>query len=184
MLQNLWNGKEWEESGYFPRVTMCDFKIRTLGNLQNWSIQCVLMINMFNEKIFMFLWWWFLIVVILTAINIIYWIIAITSKSTRRHFLSRYLAVCFHLKQKENDDKEICPEIEEAKTESASHFIETKLRPDVTFLLRLIAANQGDVVTTEIVNALWNIYQTKDIQLKVETTNIQDDVVKEKISMY
>lgn len=28
ILSDLWNGREWNESGHFPRVTMCDFNVR------------------------------------------------------------------------------------------------------------------------------------------------------------
>lgn len=27
VLQDIYNGKEWNESGHFPRVTMCDFNV-------------------------------------------------------------------------------------------------------------------------------------------------------------
>lgn len=45
------------------------FQVRELGQQHRYSIQCVLSLNMFNEKIFLFLYWWFAIVLVITFID-------------------------------------------------------------------------------------------------------------------
>ena len=54
VIGNMAEGKEFWESPRFPRVTICNFTIRNLGeNNHRYSIECTLPINLFNEKIFM-----------------------------------------------------------------------------------------------------------------------------------
>ncbi|CAJ0945914.1 unnamed protein product, partial [Mesorhabditis belari] len=69
-LFGMYEGKDWTYQGFFPRVTFCDFRIRDLGNIRPYSVQCVLMINMFNEKVYLFLWSLYVILFVATAANL------------------------------------------------------------------------------------------------------------------
>jgi hypothetical protein len=60
-------------SGNFPRIALCDFTVRTMSNVHRYSIQCVLVLNMFNEKIFLFLYWWLVLVGVMTFLDMIFW---------------------------------------------------------------------------------------------------------------
>lgn len=62
-------------------------QIRVMGNVHRHTIQCVLMANMFNEKIYIALWWWLLIVIILTTINFLYWLYVLNSINSSYQFL-------------------------------------------------------------------------------------------------
>ncbi|KHJ84060.1 innexin-3 domain protein [Oesophagostomum dentatum] len=51
ILWDLVTGQGWSESPNFPVVTYCDMEIRILGNIQRHTVQCVLVINIFTEKV-------------------------------------------------------------------------------------------------------------------------------------
>lgn len=144
ILRDLANGREWQESGHFPRVTMCDFEVRVLGAKHTHTVQCVLMINMFNEKVYLFLWWWILIVIIATFGSLVYWLAMSFFKTQHYSFIAQYLRVYGLL----DGQSHIALE----------KFIHRALRSDGIFLLRIVASNAGDLITTDIVAALWKMY--------------------------
>ncbi|KAI1730851.1 innexin domain-containing protein [Ditylenchus destructor] len=145
ILRDLAYGREWQESGHFPRVTMCDFDIRVLGNKHRHTLQCVLMINMFNEKIYLFIWWWFLVVAIATLANLFYWLSMSMSDAQQTSFVTQYLRVYHLLKSDDLNERE-----------AVNKFVHHHLRSDGVFLLRLISMNAGDLITTDIVYSLWH----------------------------
>jgi hypothetical protein len=151
ILQDLIAGRAWEESGHFPRVTLCDFNVRVLGNIHRWTVQCVLMINMFNEKIYIFFWFWFAFVGFLSILSFFYWFLATVFKNFQRGFVEKYLRVTGVISDYSTvRDQRLL-----------SDFISKFLRPDGVFLLRLIQTNGGDLLVGEIINALFSRYRTK-----------------------
>jgi hypothetical protein len=73
VLQHMVVGEDWTISDRFPRVTFCDFKIRVLGNIQRYTVQCSLPLNLYNEKIFILIWFWFIFVGIVTLGSLMMW---------------------------------------------------------------------------------------------------------------
>ena len=60
-------------SRVFPRMTKCTFKkYGPSGTIQNHDAQCVLPINIINEKIYVFLWFWFCILTVITILNVLF----------------------------------------------------------------------------------------------------------------
>uniref|UniRef100_A0AC34PXX7 Innexin n=1 Tax=Panagrolaimus sp. JU765 TaxID=591449 RepID=A0AC34PXX7_9BILA len=85
LTRELFNGEDWRVNGFFPRVTFCDFQTRHLGQVRPHTVQCVLILNMFNEKIFLFLWFWFVFLILATFINLAWWFyrVFVTRRSIR-----------------------------------------------------------------------------------------------------
>lgn len=61
------------------------------SNVQNHTVQCVLMVNLFNEKVFLFLWFWYLILMCLTALSFIYWAVVLMTPFFARTYVVRHL---------------------------------------------------------------------------------------------
>uniref|UniRef100_A0A0K0D4Q0 Innexin n=1 Tax=Angiostrongylus cantonensis TaxID=6313 RepID=A0A0K0D4Q0_ANGCA len=85
MSSNIIQGKEWKETSIFPRVIMCDFQIRRLANLQRHTVQCVIMMNMINEKLYLFLYFWLVFIFRFLAFK------RAMAESEMRHFMGECL---------------------------------------------------------------------------------------------
>jgi len=79
-------------SEVFPRVTKCTFhKYGPSGGIQRHDIQCVLPINIINEKIYVFLWFWLCILSVLTILDLTHHFILVSFRGVRWVILNRKL---------------------------------------------------------------------------------------------
>ncbi|KAL3076563.1 hypothetical protein niasHS_014468 [Heterodera schachtii] len=149
VLADLVAGRDWSRSGLFPRVTFCDFKIRQPAQHlphNRFTLQCVIMINMFNEKVFIFLWFWLLTITVLTALNLLLWLYRIFSKTSAKAFVLKFLRLA------NVDDQQ--PEL----VEHLPNFVHLLSRDGIV-VLRLININTGDIqLSADTVAHLWHNY--------------------------
>ncbi|XP_061165160.1 innexin unc-9-like isoform X2 [Saccostrea echinata] len=150
VMQHLAEGTEMVDSMRFPRITLCDFKVRRLATVQQYTVQCVLPINLFNEKIFIFIWFWLVFVAVLSSANFLIWCYTMIFRQHRVRYLKKFLRI--------ND----CYKSELDKKMSVK-FAEQYLRQDGIFVLRLVGKNANDVLVSEIILQLWTHYRSKPL---------------------
>ncbi|KFD48267.1 hypothetical protein M514_10844 [Trichuris suis] len=146
MFRNILNGTQWDTSGFLPRVTLCDFEVRVMGNVQRYSVQCVLVINLFNEKIFVFLWFWYHLLTLVTVCSVLYWLTLTLCPWFSRWFIVRQLELAdlpFDAKSSRKD---------------VVRFIDDYLRTDGIFVLRLLSMHTGVIFTCDLVGSLWKSF--------------------------
>lgn len=157
VIRDLVQGRDFWESPRFPRVTMCDFVIRNLGeNNHRNTIQCVLPINLFNEKVFIFIWFWLAFVAAMSVYSFITWILSFTSTS-RQSFIRRYLHVNDRLNEHHFNSNNNHSAVIDQKIFDA--FLFEYLKQDGIFLLHIVKKSTNDIVTGELVCALWDNFK-------------------------
>ena len=143
IVDQLVRGKEWSVSERFPRVTLCDFEIRHQDRLHSYVVQCVLTINLFNEKIFLFIWFWFVFIAVVSFCNMFKWFVRVLHWHSQVQYVRKQLRA-FDTAQREAG--------------VLAKFTENYLRRDGMFILRLIGMNMGEVVAGEVLCGLWQNY--------------------------
>lgn len=147
IIQNIMHGKDASDSVYFPRVTMCDFKVRDVAQVHTYTVQCVLPINLFNEKVFMFVWFWLAFVSFVNIYDLVAWILRCFFSNVRYQYVKYRIEL---MQQESHLRKFICKD-----------FVFRYLQQDGCLVLRLLAMNSSDLVASELINELWRKYTEK-----------------------
>ena len=150
VISEALKGEDWTASHRFPRVTMCDFETRRVGNVHKYTVQCVLSINFFNEKIYLFNWWWLVLIAAATALNFIQWFFRILIPSDRRGFIRKHLLIMDKIDPDSSADADL-----------AKRFVHDYLKQDGVFIIRLVGENSNGIVVSELVSHLFDMYKSK-----------------------
>jgi len=147
------------DSPYFPRVTLCDLRIREVGNLHRYTVQCVLPINMLNEKLFSLAWFW-LIYIFLSNLFSFLSTIYETLFTTSQYSFIRDLYRTSISNSKIDEDV-------------IQGFTRKFLMQDGVLILEIIFRNGSAVCTTRVVNQLVKNYNQKQREETLNKTQPQ-----------
>ncbi len=106
-FNSLKGNHEWGGNEFFPRQTLCRVGVPHLGvRRQFYTAVCALPVNIFNEKIYAFLWVWISFVACVAGISCIFWIYRVISLQCRpTGYLHSFLSVSF-IAQLTDSDKQ------------------------------------------------------------------------------
>ncbi|CAD5206234.1 unnamed protein product [Bursaphelenchus okinawaensis] len=165
-INDLRNGAFWDKTGIFPRVTMCDFTIRhPAGHPVSYTVQCVLMANMMNEKIFLGMYCWICILIAITIVNLFQWYNNLSRSSNRVKYVYEALVAGHSIRKVESEPK---PEYDEAKT--FTQF----LTVDGVLIFRLMEINSSCLISNGV------LYEVYRIQSKLYEKSLKEEGEKKK----
>nr|ABB16290.1 innexin 9 [Hirudo medicinalis]AFC34068.1 INX9A [Hirudo verbana] len=157
VIRKMLRDEPWSTSHRFPRVTICDFELRVLGNVHRHTVQCVLPMNLFYEIIFIFIWFWFVLVAVSSLASLVFWLGSNLRLSGHESYIRQRLLVSDKLGRDQRRD--------------VLTFVRDHLRRDGCFIVRMAAENSNDLVTSELIHGLWEDYKT----ILSKTNNNDDD---------
>jgi len=135
--------------------------------VQRYTVQCVLPINLFNEKIFLFVWFWMAFVAAATAGSLLMWSLRVAFRVDRHRYVKKHLRLMDRLDAGEDRSR-------------AVKFVEDYLRQDGVFVMRLVGHNTNAITVTEFVCSLWENYRrrvgSEDIASAPEKSQLGEDL--------
>jgi len=139
-LGKLFYGFSLPESKLFPRITLCDFQIRELGERHYYTVECILVINIFIEKMYFILWIWFWILLLITIIDTIRFIYRIFIRHSRNVFIVQHLDLIVKSR---------------VSKEAQFRYFMRYFPTDNLFALWIVGTNANTIIVAEILDELF-----------------------------
>ena len=143
VVMRMIRGQDWSELDRFPRITLCNFKIRHEARIHDYVVQCALTINLFNEKIFIIIWFWYVFVAMVTVMSFFTWLCRAIYWPAQIQYVKQKLRAC---------------DVTHRSKANLHKFVQYYLRRDGLFLIRLISLNIGEITASETLAGLWENY--------------------------
>ena len=118
--------------------------------LQRYTVQCVLPINLFNEKIFIVLWFWLFLIAVMSWSNYAHWLYWVLVKENRVRYVRKYLKLAGLVHT--STEKRMCRK-----------FANDYLRDDGVFVLRVVSVNSSELALKDLVVHLWKIFKVSHV---------------------
>ncbi|CAF4841407.1 unnamed protein product, partial [Rotaria sp. Silwood1] len=146
VIENFRRGEYIVGSKIFPLNVYCDFNIIKIGQPTLYTVQCLLPMNVFNEKIFTIIWFWLVFLTITNLKSVLLTIIRNSFHQFNYAYIANYLDL---YSKKERFKRHLL----------VKRFIFDYLTADGILILRLISENISDLLTSEVIHELWNEYK-------------------------
>ncbi|KAK5964406.1 Innexin [Trichostrongylus colubriformis] len=184
LLHTVLNGTDNPNAGIFPRIVLCDVTKFALANMHKVNMQCVLMLNFINEKIYTFLWFWIVFVTLASTLSAIRQTVALVFPVYRSLLADSFLPTQDVLFSNALAEHGVRPTPVTSRA-LVDYFIHKILRCDGVLLLSFINGNVGGLVTHDIAHQLWKITVQPSFKISgTASTDSTDGPTKKKDSLY
>ncbi|WKX91382.1 hypothetical protein Q1695_009880 [Nippostrongylus brasiliensis] len=156
LLMSVLNGTDDPNTGMFPRIVLCDVARFALANLHKEHMQCVLMLNFINEKIYTFLWFWIVFITMASLFSALRQTAALLLPMYRALIADNFLPTQDVLFSNAAAEHGVRPAAVTSRA-LVDYFVHKVLRCDGVLLLSFINGNVGGLVTHDIAHQLWKI---------------------------
>ncbi|PAV56453.1 hypothetical protein WR25_06775 isoform F [Diploscapter pachys] len=144
-----------------------DIFLESLFAILKYTVQCCLLINIINEKVFAFLWCWYLLLGAITTCSTIFWIMSMFIPSEKADYVLKFMQIAHSSDMKRSEKFKKGPQMERVYTviPYAPHLLErfvgSFLKSDGIFILRMMANHAGDLIVVHIVRELWQEFRER-----------------------